>query len=112
MVERLQVQLDPAAYLHQRIISIPVISVTHPVVEARALPDGSNNWTLASGPKGGGATSPSPKLGTLDISDGHVHAVDPKLKADFAIDIATRDAPVRPAATRAALSRALARSRT
>ena len=90
-VERLQARIDIPAYVHDRIIAIPEINVVHPVVEARALPDGTNNWTL--GKSGGDSSSggPSPKLGTLNIEAGHVHAVVPKLKADFGIDIATRD---------------------
>jgi uncharacterized protein involved in outer membrane biogenesis len=92
-VDKLQVQLDVPAYIHGRVISIPMIAVDHPVVEARALPDGTNNWTISTGGKPGSASGsgPAPKLGTLDISDGHVHAVDPKLKADFNVDLSTKD---------------------
>jgi uncharacterized protein involved in outer membrane biogenesis len=100
-VDKLQVRVDLPAYIRDRTIAIPLIAITHPVIDARALPDGRDNWTLAgSGPKGGGANSASSeaKLGTLDIVDGHVHALDPKLKADFGIDIATQDNAADPGA--------------
>jgi uncharacterized protein involved in outer membrane biogenesis len=90
-VDALRVQLDAMAYLRERSIVIPSIAVDRPIIEARALPDGSNNWTLAA--QGGGGSGTAPKLGTLEITDGHAHAVVPNLKADFAVDIATRTGP-------------------
>jgi uncharacterized protein involved in outer membrane biogenesis len=90
-VDKLQVRLDVPAYFHDRSIVVPEIEVDRPVVEARALPDGKNNWTLSTGASSDTtSSSPAPKLGTLTITDGHAHAVVPKLRADFAVDIATR----------------------
>jgi uncharacterized protein involved in outer membrane biogenesis len=97
-VDHLQVQLDIPAYLSDRSVVIPSIVIDKPVIEARALPDGKNNWTFSAlGGSGSRSSSPPPKLGTLSINDGHAHAVDPKMKADFAVDISTRSAPVQPA---------------
>ncbi len=98
IVEHLKVQLDIPAYLDDRIIVSPAIVIDRPVIEARALPDGKNNWTF-SGLAGSGSQSsgPPPKLGTLAINDGHAHAVDPKMKADFSVDISTRSAVSQPA---------------
>jgi len=91
-IDRLQIRLDAMAYLRDRSIVIPSIAVDRPVIEARALPDGRNNWTLAT-QGGGGSSGAVPKLGTLEITDGLAHAVVPKLKADFAVDIATQAGP-------------------
>ncbi len=92
-IAHLGIDIDVMAYIHQRIISIPRIDVNQPQLEVRALPDGSNNYTLqlkkSPPPKPGSKTSPSPKLGDLTIEDGHLHAQIPKLKADFNATIAT-----------------------
>jgi AsmA family protein len=92
-IGHLGLAIDVMAYIHQRIISIPEIDVNNPVLEARALPDGSNNYTLqlkkSPPPKPGTPPSPSPKLGDLTIEDGHLHAQIPKLHADFTATIAT-----------------------
>jgi uncharacterized protein involved in outer membrane biogenesis len=92
-IAHLGIDIDVMAYIHQRIISIPRIDVNQPQLEVRALPDGSNNYTLqlkkSPPPKPGSTPSPSPKLGDLTIEDGHLHAQIPKLKADFNATIAT-----------------------
>lgn len=92
-VERLAVTLDGPAYLHGRAIVVPGIEIDTPVIAAIALPDGRNNWTFpfSSAPSGGKPGS-SPRLGDLRIRDGRVHAVVPKLKADFALAVHTEDA--------------------
>jgi uncharacterized protein involved in outer membrane biogenesis len=90
-IETLRARLDIPAYLSDRTISIPEIAIIRPVVEARALDSGANNWTIATG--GGSGGGPAPKLGQLDIAEGRVHAVVPKVKADFAIAIATQAGP-------------------
>jgi uncharacterized protein involved in outer membrane biogenesis len=95
-IAHLGVDIDVMAYIHDRIIAIPRIDVNNPVLEAHALPDGTNNYTLAlkpsAPPKPGQKPSPEPKLGDLTIEDGHLHALIPKLKADFNATIATHAA--------------------
>jgi uncharacterized protein involved in outer membrane biogenesis len=95
-IAHLGVDIDVMAYIHDRIIAIPRIDVNSPVLEARALPDGTNNYTLAlkksAPPKPGQKPSPEPKLGDLTIEDGHLHAMIPKLRADFDATIATHAA--------------------
>jgi uncharacterized protein involved in outer membrane biogenesis len=95
-IAHLGVDIDVMAYIHDRIIAIPRIDVNNPVLEARALPDGTNNYTLAlkksAPPKPGQKPSPEPKLGDLTIEDGHLHAMIPKLRADFDATIATHAA--------------------
>ena len=89
-IARLAVTLNGPAWLHGRVVVVPSIVVDKPDVNATALPDGRNNWTFqAFGAPSGKSPGSSPKIGDLRITDGHVHAVDPKLKADFHIDIAT-----------------------
>jgi AsmA family protein len=95
-IGHLSIDVDVMAYIHNRVISIPRIDVNNPVLEAHALPDGTNNYTLALKtsvpPKPGQTPSPSPKIGDLTIEDGHLHAAVPKLKADFNATIATHAA--------------------
>ena len=94
-VDRLRAQLDAGAYLRSRSIVIPWIEIDHPVIDARALPDGQNNFSLSLG---GGASKPAgsgpgAQIGDLRIADGHAHVLIPKLRADFQAEIATREAP-------------------
>ena len=80
------------AYIRGRRIVIPAIAVDHPVVDAHQLADGSNNWTFASNTSGAPSDpADAPKIGALEINDGHAHVVSAKMRADFNVDIATRD---------------------
>jgi uncharacterized protein involved in outer membrane biogenesis len=92
----LGIDIDVMAYIHNRIVSIPRIDVNNPVLEVRALPDGTNNYAVqlkaSPPPKPGSTPSPAPKIGDLTIEDGHLHAEVPKLKADFNATIATHAA--------------------
>jgi uncharacterized protein involved in outer membrane biogenesis len=91
-IDRLAVMLNGPAYLHGRVIVIPSIEVDRPDIAAAALPDGRNNWTFPfDATPSGGKPGSGPRIGDLRITDGHVHAVVPKLKADFHLDIATAD---------------------
>lgn len=92
-IGHLGVDVNVMAYIHHRIISIPHIDVNHPVLELRALPDGTNNYTLhlkpSPPPKPGQKASPAPRIGDVTIEAGQLHAAIPKLKADFKATIAT-----------------------
>ena len=93
--DKLRVQLDAGAYLRDRRVVIPWIEVEHPVVEARATPDGQDNYTLklaGSGNSSDASPTSSPQIGDLRITDGHAHVVIPKLRTDFQTEIATREA--------------------
>jgi len=97
--ERLAVGVDVMAYLRERAVVIPSIEVTRPVVEAIALEDGRSNYAFDFGePAGEGAAAPppsapgaAPRIGLLRIVEGKAHVVDPRLRADFNLDVATRD---------------------
>jgi uncharacterized protein involved in outer membrane biogenesis len=89
-IGRLAVTVNGPAYLRSRALIVPGIEIDHPDVQATALPDGRNNWTFPVGGAPSGNGSGGPQIGDLRIADGHVHAVDPKLQADFELAVATR----------------------
>src|SRR2546421_2164644 len=89
-IAQLSVQADVMAYVRSRQIVLPEIVLERPDVQALQTTDGKNNYTLALG---GESAGPSAKIGSLRISDGQAHVVIPTLKADFALRIATREAP-------------------
>lgn len=91
--QHLAVAVDALAFLRSREVVLPSITLDHPVVEARQLPDGQANWRLG----GGGGGGVSPRIGDLRIVDGQAHVVDPKLKADFNLAVSTREDPGQPA---------------
>jgi uncharacterized protein involved in outer membrane biogenesis len=90
-IDRLQVDVDVLAYIKRQVLSITRIELDHPVVDARQLPDGSNNYTLKMKSSGGGGTPP--ELGQLVINNGQAKILMPAQKSNFALAIQTRDAP-------------------
>lgn len=95
-IAHLGVAVDVMAYIHHRIISVPLIDVNGPQMELRGLADGRNNYTLtlakSAPPKPGQQPSPSPRLGNLTIEDGQLHAAIPKMRADFTATVQTKPA--------------------
>src|SRR5437588_8924115 len=89
-IARLSVQADVMAYIRSRQIVLSEIVLERPEVQAVQTADGKNNYMLARISQRG---SPGRKIGDLRISDGQAHVVIPTLKADFALRIATREAP-------------------
>ena len=91
--DRLALDIDAMAYIRQRAIVIPRIEIDHPQVDAAQQPDGRANWTIPSSDtaSSGPSTAPAPQIGDLVINDGHASVLVPKLKADFKLDIATRE---------------------
>ncbi|MBV8399787.1 MAG: AsmA family protein, partial [Acetobacteraceae bacterium] len=90
-IDHLAVTADVMAYIHDRALKIPSIDLDRPVVDLATSPSGEDNWKLATG-SSGGTSSTSLQIGALNIKDGQVTAKVPRLKADFAMDIATREA--------------------
>jgi len=84
-VKSLTIQADVLGYLYGRGLILPLIAIDTPKVYAAETRDGTANFRLETG--GGGS---SMKIGDLRINDGSVHAVMPKLKADFTTQIATQ----------------------
>ncbi len=93
-VDKLTVLADVMAYIHSREIVLPSITVDHPVVEAEQRADKTANWPTGSGssePTGKPADPKAgPRIGDLVITDGHAHVQLAPLKANFDLDVATR----------------------
>ncbi len=95
-IARLSAQVDIMAHIRSREIVLPEIVLERPEVQALQTADGKNNYTLDLG------GPPVAKIGDLRISDGQAHVLIPTLKADFAMRIATREAPAAPTGTQTA----------
>ena len=100
-VDKLTVLADVMAYIHSREIVLPSITLDHPVIEAEQRADKTANWPTGSGssePAGKKADPKAgPRIGDLVVNDGHAHVQLAALKANFNLDVATRqgggDAP-------------------
>jgi uncharacterized protein involved in outer membrane biogenesis len=87
-IHELTLKVDLWTYLRHRQLVIPLVSVVQPRVNAIERPDGSENYKLQLSSSSGG--SQATKIGHLQIQDGEVHAVIPKLKSDFRVALATK----------------------
>jgi uncharacterized protein involved in outer membrane biogenesis len=87
-IEKLAVTVDGPTYLRSRSLVLIGIEIDRATVVATELADGRNNWTF---PSGGGGSRSLPLVGRITINDSHVHAVVPRLKSDFNLDVVTRD---------------------
>jgi uncharacterized protein involved in outer membrane biogenesis len=78
-------------YIRSSAIVLPSIVVDHPDINAVALRDGQNNWTIkpAAQPAGKPSNGPPPQIGDLTIIDGLGRVIDPAAKADFNLAVAT-----------------------
>ncbi len=92
-VPRLLVQIDLLDYLFHRRIVLPLIQIERPTVFAAELPNGQANYRLTM--TGGSGSGSGAQIGDLRIVGGRVHALVPKLRADFEVAIDTREAPGR-----------------
>ncbi len=92
--DRLGLDIVPMDYIRHRQITIPVIDLQAPKLDAHQVANGTANWTfpfMKTDPNAPAATGPAPKLGTLRIAEGAVHVRDEKLRADFNVDVKTQD---------------------
>lgn len=90
-IGQLAVTVDIMAYLRHGLLSLPAIDIAHPRIEL-AEANGHNNYNLAlkpAAPARPGKPSAAPKLGTLTIEDGVLHAALPHLRADLTVDFST-----------------------
>lgn len=87
--QHLAVAVNAEALLRTRKIVIPAVALDHPNVDAEQQADGKANWDFNLGGSSGSSTPP--KIGDLQITDGTVHFVDPKLKADFQLAVNTEE---------------------
>jgi uncharacterized protein involved in outer membrane biogenesis len=86
-VKTLTIQANPLSYLRGDGLVVPLIAIDTPRVYAAETRNGEANFRLKT-PSGG--SSSSVKIGDLRINDGSVHAVVPKLKSDFNVQIDTQ----------------------
>ncbi len=87
-IRTLTLQVDPGAYFRGQGLVLPLIGLDQPRILAAETKDGTANFRLSSGGKSdGGGTGV--KVGDLQIADGDVHVVIPKLKADFGAKVAS-----------------------
>ena len=92
-LDHLTIDADVMAYIHDRTIKLTRIALDHPVVEVATDKAGDPNYKFASSsaPDAKPDASPGPQIGDVVIDDGHAHVDIPKLRADFRMDVATRE---------------------
>lgn len=90
----LVVVVDAMAYWNDRAIVVPSVTVDGADVQAVAPSKESNNFTFAlGGPAGEGAASDpasGPRIGVLNIRNGRLRVAHAPLRADFNIELETR----------------------
>jgi len=86
--QRLTVQVNLWDYLFHHRLIVPLIAVQNPRANVVQAADGKANYDLRLAPRQSG---PGATIGDLRIVDGNVHAVLARLKADFNLDITTRE---------------------
>lgn len=89
-IDRLRVDVNVLDYITHGRMSLTRIEADHPVANIRQLPDGTNNYTLASPANPSGKP---PKLGELIINNGTASVIMPLLKTNLSLAIQTRAAP-------------------
>jgi AsmA family protein len=95
-IQHLTVTVDVMAYLRARQIVVSSVVVDHPVVDASRENGTAPNWLFpALSSNAGAPADATPQIGDLEINDGHAHLLDPTLKADVSLDIATSSEVVR-----------------
>jgi len=93
-IKQLSAQVDVMSYIHTRTVVIPLIAITEPRAFVAETPDGHANYKLtmsSSGTSQTANTTSAPKIGDLRIDDGTARIDIPRLKADFALNVATRE---------------------
>lgn len=86
-VRALIIQADPWGYLHGGGLVVPLIGLDKPKIFAAETDSGEANFRLSTG---GGGGKNSVKIGDVEITDGDVHVVIPKMKSDFNAHIETQ----------------------
>jgi AsmA family protein len=88
-IAQILVRVDLLRYLFHHQLVVPLVALRDPHVSAVETPAGQANWRLAL-PAG---SSSGTEIGNLVIIGGQAHMLVPKLRADFSVAIATRQAP-------------------
>lgn len=96
-IGRLELQLDLLHWLRHRQLVLPLVLLQQPQVQAVALADGRNNYSLGLAVDPAGEASDAevaatgPRIGALRIEDGTARLALAPLRADFQLRIATRE---------------------
>ena len=90
-IGRLRVSVAVMDYIRHRTLSLTSITIDHPAIAARELPDRRNNYTLHFAIKG--PKTRRIQLGDLIIRNGTASAVLPTYKTDLDLTVQTRPAP-------------------
>jgi len=91
-VEALRVKLEFWPLL-RRELRLLQIDLLRPLGDLGPGPDGTRNWKFEfKDDTPSDENAPPPQIGALNIRDGHLHIVEPDLKADFTLDIRTEPA--------------------
>jgi AsmA family protein len=88
-VQQILARVDLFRYLFHHQLVVPLVELREPRVAAVETPAGQANWRLALSRGSGGGT----EIGNLVIMGGQAHVFIPKLRANFSVLIATRQAP-------------------
>jgi uncharacterized protein involved in outer membrane biogenesis len=92
-IGRLRIVASVMDYFHSRAIVLPNLTFDHPDIHAIALADGRSNFSFAPpGATPGAKPSAPPQIGDLVINDGTAQVIDPKMRSNFSLTIATRAA--------------------
>jgi uncharacterized protein involved in outer membrane biogenesis len=83
-VARVTVSFDVQAWLRTRQVVLPAIEIDRPEVDYQQDGNGNSNWDL------GPSSSPPPKIGNLQISNGIAHVRVAKQQASATVNISTR----------------------
>jgi uncharacterized protein involved in outer membrane biogenesis len=97
-VARLSAAIDVWGWWKGGPLTLPWIEAEKPVLNVRAMPDGSANYIFDTGSKDTPADpqaepAQQPKIGTLRIHDGEGKVVLPQLRADFDLRVSTEEEP-------------------
>ena len=84
-VQRLAVRIDLLPLLHGQVV-LPEVALTAPKLVLERNQQGDANWTFGNEPSTGGAL---PAIGRLRIEAGSVRYVDPGLKTDITVAVAS-----------------------
>jgi len=88
-VQQILVRVDLFRYLFHHQLVVSLVEVRDPRVSAVETPAGQANWRLTlSGGSGGGI-----EIGNIVIVHGQAQVLVPKLRANFAVKVATRQPP-------------------
>jgi AsmA family protein len=85
------IRADMVRYLFHHQLIVPLVETDRPQIEAKETADGKANFRLSI-PSGSDSKT---EIDNLQIVDGHAHVVVPKLRANFAVALSTRDLPGR-----------------